>query len=257
MISVIEKWRPIEGYEGLYEVSDWGRVKSLEKVDSLGHLRKEKILKSIKNNKGYIKVNLCKDGERKNCTVHRLVAQAFIPNPDNLPCVNHKDEVKTNNHVGNLEFCSHQYNSTYGTAIQRRVEKTINGKLSKSVYQYTLDGEFVREWESVSEIQRQLGYFQTAISACCAGKCKTSYDYIWSFTPLDEVSYQERIVDKRQNNKLSKTVLQYTLDGIFIAEYPSVNEVERQLGFDCSTISKVCRGIKNTHKNFVWKYAEE
>ena len=169
-----EIWKDITGYEGLYQISSWGRVKSF-------HRNKEKLLKLNPVKDGYLCVYLFKNGKGKQHQVHRLVAQAFIPNPDNLPCVNHKDEVKTNNHVGNLEFCSYQYNNTYGTAIQRRKEKRLNGVQSKTVYQYTLDGEFVAEYPSTREVERQLGFYQTAISSVCLGKGKTYKGYIWRY----------------------------------------------------------------------------
>ena len=169
-----EIWCPIKGYEGIYEVSDQGRVRSLK-------FGKERILKPFRNKGGYLLVGLCKNGEQKKCKVHRLVAQTFIPNPDNLPEVNHKDEDKTNNFVHNLEWCDVKYNINYGTRIKRISEKMTNGKLSKPVLQYTKSGEFVKEWKSASDVQRNLGYFQNSISNCCNGKLKSAYGYIWKF----------------------------------------------------------------------------
>ena len=112
--------------------------------------------------------------------VHRFIAECFIPNPENLPCINHKDENKTNNHVNNLEWCNHKYNNNYGTS-----KKRIGEKLSKKVLQYTKEGEFVKEWDSTIEIQRQLGFKQSNISACCRGAkhYKSAYGFVWSYTP--------------------------------------------------------------------------
>lgn len=172
-----EVWKDINGYEGLYKISSLGRVKSL----NYKRTGKERILKLDIDGKGYIQVVLCKNGRGKMHRVHRLVAQAFIPNPDNLPCINHRDECKTNNIVDNLEFCSYKYNLTYGSRIKRVSEKQINGKASKKVFQYTLNGEFVAEYPSTMEVQRQLGYSQGNISLCCNGKLKTAYGYIWSY----------------------------------------------------------------------------
>lgn len=171
-----EVWKDIKGYEGDYMVSNWGNVKRLEGLDSLGHLRKERILKPLKNDKGYLRVQLSKNGKKRIYFVHRLVAQAFIPNPDNLPCINHKDECKSNNNVDNLEWCDVKYNNTYGTRIKQMAEKT-----SKTVFQYTLDGEFVKEWKSLMEIKRSMGFSAGNISLCCNGKYKTSYGYIWRY----------------------------------------------------------------------------
>ena len=109
-----EVFKAIEGYEGLYEVSNLGNVKSL---------RRNKILKPGKRPTGYLVVNLRKDNQSHWLAIHRLVALAFIPNTENLPFINHKDEIKTNNCIDNLEWCTAKYNNTYGTSIQRRVEK--------------------------------------------------------------------------------------------------------------------------------------
>ena len=126
---MIEEWRPIEGYEGLYEVSNTGRVRSLDRfiVDSLGHKRfyKGKVLIPVKSNLGYLFVGLYCNEKNKRYLVHRLVAQAFIENPDNLPEINHKDEDKTNNSVENLEWCTAKYNLSYGTRNIRRRETAI------------------------------------------------------------------------------------------------------------------------------------
>lgn len=118
----MEEWKDIEGYEGLYQVSE-GEVKSL----NYNKTKKERVLKkSIVG--GYYTVNLHKDGVMKTYYVHKLVAEAFIPNPDNLPCINHKDENKLNNSVSNLEWCTVKYNTNYGTCIERRKEKITGEK---------------------------------------------------------------------------------------------------------------------------------
>ena len=179
-----EYWKPIKGYEGLYMVSNWGRVKSFDRwVKSRnGSVRfcKGRILKQVTNDRGYLYVELWKNNKRKQCKVHRLVAEAFISNPYNLPMINHRDENKSNNNVNNLEWCDCKYNNTYGTRIERVAEKNTNGKCSKKVYQYTLDGEFVREWKSTAECGRN-GYIHQAISACCRGELKTHKGYIWKY----------------------------------------------------------------------------
>ena len=121
---MIEIWKDIEGYENLYQVSNLGRVKSL----NYNHTGKEKIMKA-KKDKGYLRVQLYKDGKPKFYSVHRLVATSFLPNPNNLSQVNHIDEDKSNNIVDNLEWCSAKYNSNYGTRIQRIVEKSLCCKI--------------------------------------------------------------------------------------------------------------------------------
>ena len=137
-----EEWRPIEGYEGLYEVSNLGRVRSLDRYVEYSngriHLHKGKVLSPAKDKNGYLKVVLNCNGKCKTTNIHRLVANVFIPNPDNLPMVNHKDEDKSNNSVDNLEWCDVKYNLSYGTArIRERDTKMKNGwwtGLSKKEY---------------------------------------------------------------------------------------------------------------------------
>lgn len=126
---MIEEWRPIEGYEGLYEVSSYGRVRSLDRYVRTCYeaykLQKGKILSPAKDKFGYLKVVLNCNGKHKTINVHRLVAEAFIPNPDNFPQVNHRDEDKTNNIVDNLEWCDAKYNISYGSRNIRRRETLI------------------------------------------------------------------------------------------------------------------------------------
>ena len=125
---MIEEWRSIEGYEGLYEVSSYGRVRSLDRYDNRNYFRKGKVLSPGKTPNGYLVVVLSCNEKQKTITVHRLVAQAFIPNPDNLLEVNHKDEDKTNNSVDNLEWCDHSYNNNYGSRMDKvRKTKELSG----------------------------------------------------------------------------------------------------------------------------------
>lgn len=174
----MEIWRDIEGYEGLYQVSSDGRVKSLEKVNN-NHLVKEKILKSGNNGMGYLFVVLSKEGKIKNYTIHRLVAQAFLPNPDNLPQVNHKDEDKSNNRVENLEWCTQQYNNTYGTRLKKSAKAN-----SIPILQFNLDSQFIKKWDSTMQIERELGFYHSNISNCCRGKYKTAYGFVWMYQKI-------------------------------------------------------------------------
>ena len=125
-----EVFKAIEGYEGLYEVSNLGRVRSLDSYDRLGRLHKKgKILKPAIIKDGYLQVHLSKEGKKKTFMVHRLVAQAFIPNPEGLPIINHKDENPKNNRVENIEWCDYKYNSIYGTCKERMIQTKISNGL--------------------------------------------------------------------------------------------------------------------------------
>lgn len=114
--------------------------------------------------------------------IHRLVAKAFIPNPNNKSEVNHKDEDKTNNCLTNLEWITRKDNLNYGSRNERSSRSLINHQsISKSVLQYSLDGEFIKEWSSTRQIERELGFLSGNISQCCNEKIKTSYRYVWKF----------------------------------------------------------------------------
>ena len=171
-----EIYKDIEGYEGLYQVSNLGNVKSL----NYHNTKKEKKLCKIKNKCGYLYVNLWKQGKQKNYFVHRLVAQAFIENPNNYSCINHKDENKQNNVVSNIEWCTYKYNCNYGTRNSRAGKSiskamtnnpkrskvmTNNTKISKQVCAYK-NGKLVIVFPSTMEAQRQ-GYKSGAVSMCC------------------------------------------------------------------------------------------
>lgn len=166
-----EVWKDIKGYEGRYQVSNLGRVRSL-KFKSHTKFSKAGVLTAMKDGLGYMCVNL----SRKTFKVHRLVADAFIENPNNFKCVNHKDEDKTNNKAENLEWCSHKYNNNYGT---RNARISQNG--GRKIAQYSLNGELIKTWNSAAEAARHYKVKRTTISGCCAGRQHTSCGYIWRF----------------------------------------------------------------------------
>ena len=168
----METWKNLEGYEGYYKVSSEGRVSGW----------RGNVLKPQARSHGYLSVWLYKDGEKKQFSVHRLVAQTFIPNPDNLPEVNHLDEDKTNNKVSNLQWCDRCYNVNYGTAQQRRSLKTRNNSHSKPVAMYTKDGELIKVFPSLGEATRS-GFAGGNVLHCIQGKYSHAYGYIWKYAP--------------------------------------------------------------------------
>lgn len=170
---MIEIWKDIEGYEGLYQVSSFGRVKSL----NYNKTGKEQYLKQRKNSSEYLQVDLWKKGKIKQSSVHRLVAEAFIPNTYNLPQVNHRDENKGNNRVDNLEWCDRKYNINYGTARERMVKNMTGPCKSKQV----LCVETGVVYCSVCEVSRQTGINRQNINSCCQGKRKTSGGFHWRY----------------------------------------------------------------------------
>lgn len=184
-----ENWRDVARYEGLYQVSSWGRVRSLDRwiwnvPNQAYSLRKGKILKPRLNIWGYQQVQLSKDGKKKHYQVHRLVAQAFIPNPLQLSQVNHINECKDDNSACNLEWCNCRYNINFGSRTER-ASKALKGKpniaLSKRVAQIDANtNEIIRIWDSTAECQRN-GYDGSHISNCCLGKRKTHHGYKWQY----------------------------------------------------------------------------
>lgn len=181
MVFRKEIWKPIKDYEELYEVSNLGNVRSVDRYVNAklnGVLTKRKIegtnIKPYLHKTGYYIVKLSKNGKRKNIKIHRLVAEAFIDNPNKLKCINHKDENKLNNYVENLEWCSYKYNNNYGTKKER-----ISQSMFKKVCQYTVDGKFIKIWDSIKEAQK---YYKTGnISAVCKNKRKTTAGYVWKY----------------------------------------------------------------------------
>lgn len=185
----MEKWKDIDGYEGLYQISNLGRVRRLptEVINSFGVRRffEGGGILNPTNSQGYLIVDLSRDGFRKHYLIHRLVAQAFLENPNNLPFVNHKDENKSNNIVDNLEWCTPQYNTNYGTSIERRSNShrgkkhkfSHHKKQWKAVSKYSKDGEFICTYPSMTIAAAETGNkVQNISNACIKGyKCGEFY----------------------------------------------------------------------------------
>ena len=167
MSGATEEWVDICGYEGRYRISSNGNVFSLIY---------NRLLSPIDFGTGYLNVKLRKNGSGKFYRIHRLVAQAFIENPNSFLEVNHIDEDKGNNRVDNLEWCSRKYNENYGTKNKKR-----SIAMSKPVVQLTTDGSFVKKYSSQLEAERTGVFSGAAISACCHGRYKTHKGYIWKF----------------------------------------------------------------------------
>lgn len=168
----MEDWRDIKGYEGQYEVSSLGRVRSL----NFNREGRCQLLKFEMTKWGYLRVVLHKDGKAKHYSVHRLVAEAFLANPLGLTEVNHLDECKTNNAVANLEWCSAKDNSNHGTRNTR-----IAAAQSKPIKQLSKDGVLVAVWPSSMEAWRQTGIYQSDICKCCNGKHRTAGGFKWQY----------------------------------------------------------------------------
>jgi hypothetical protein len=197
----MEEWRDIEGYEGEYQVSSYGNVRSLDRyIKSKSKLNNDFVyLKKGKNlipELGslvypYVVYYLQKDGKRYYNKAHRLVAKAFIPNPHNKKIVNHIDSNPRNNHVDNLEWLTHSENIKHAydkgrIDISKAVESSVRNRYKrfKKVYQYTMDKEFIREFESVNAAAKYIGVDRSSLARTCRGVYSNSKNYIWSYELL-------------------------------------------------------------------------
>lgn len=185
---MIEVWKDIIGYEGLYQVSNHGRVKSLCRYIKCTHegsrMIQEKILKPTIDRKGYLYVKLYNAPNRRRFFIHQLVAKSFISNIENYNIVNHKDECPSNNNVDNLEWCTAKYNFNYGTSKERMIQSQLNNpKASKPVVQKDLNGNIIKIYPSAKEAHRQTGIPASNISACRNKykEHKTAGGFIWDF----------------------------------------------------------------------------
>lgn len=179
------KWRYVKGFEGLYMVSDTGKVKSLGNGNSTNpQFSTHRILKTRYSTNGYEKVKLNKDGIRTHTHVHRLVASAFIDNPEQKPEVNHKDGDKLNNNASNLEWVTPSENQKHAFNLGMQVARSgADSPCSKQIEQLTINGESVRVWGSINEACNELGYNSMGIIGCCKGRkrYKTAYGYNWRY----------------------------------------------------------------------------
>lgn len=199
-----EIWKPILGYEGLYEVSNLGRVRSLQgRCRKKGHILSPGKKFSRSGTRYDLKVLLVNRGEKKNRLVSRLVAIAFIPNPNNLPQVNHKDENPTNNRAENLEWCDCLYNVRYGTGIARGIE-TRNRNNSKGaekpVAQISQEGELLNKYRSAHEAAGQIGGQFTHICKCCRGELRTHKGFKWAYINREDADMEK----ERSNNETTE-----------------------------------------------------
>lgn len=178
---MIEAWKDVVGYDGRYKVSNQGRVVSLN------YLRTgtQKELKQVTLTSGYCAVRLCKEGRTKLCTIHRLVATAFLPNPNKYKEVNHINEKTKDNRVENLEWCNRVYNANYGT-LKTRLRNKRAEKYCKPIYQYAIDKTFIAKYQSGREITRELGYNNSYICKCCKKGIGTAYGYLWTYNKIED-----------------------------------------------------------------------
>ena len=221
----VEEWRDVKGYENLYQVSRKGRVRS-------SHKGYWEVLTSVVNRHGYNQYLFHKNGKRKNMRGNRLVAEAYILNPDNLPFVNHKDENPANDCVDNLEWCTAKYNVNYGTARQRT---SINHSKNRPVCMFDVDGAFIREFYNLNEAAKYIQGKHTCILRCCCNKVFCYKGYIWRYK--EDV---DSIADAIRQYKKSKTTnrkIEVRIKGQ-IKIFNSMSQASKELGISRDTLRK-------------------
>lgn len=249
-----EIWKDIIGYEGIYKISNKGRIKN-----------KYKILKQVLDKDWYYRIGLSKDNNRKYYYVHRLVLQTFVPNPNNYPVVNHKDQspnkknkIVANNNVENLEWCTVKYNANYGNIkeLQRQIQIARND-LSKYILQYDLNGDFIREWRSQKEIERELGFSQPNISFACLNlETHQAFGYMWYIKESD--NYLLKI--NKYKHPRSKPIYQYDLNLNFIKFWENgATQIQKEMNLTISQRNKIsgfCNGNRKQKqmRGYIWSY---
>lgn len=257
-----EIWRPIKGYEGFYEVSNRGRVRSVDRwvigKDGKRYLFKGRILKPARNKWGYLCATLHRDGKARTFKVHRLVLEVWGDgNPEGKPQVNHLNEQKDMNFVENLSWATAKENVNWGTGIERQAASHLNGSCSKPVL--ALDpntGAVVLEFPSIQEAQRK-GFNHGNISACCLGERRSHRGYCWRFkADYDQEKTWAPVKIGGEAIAASKSMPVQALDpstGEVVHEFQSTKEAGRK-GFNSGHICACCRGERKTHKGYCWRY---
>lgn len=252
-----EIWKDIEGFEGIYQVSSFGRVRSItrKQENGLGRIYIGKIKTQSKTKWGYLCVHLCKNGKYYCPVVHRLVAKAFIPNPDNLPCVNHKSEIRTENRVENLEWCTYLYNNNYGTRKDKLSKAQKNSDYIQNkqipVYQFDKQGNFIASYPSSVEAAEAVG----ASSGNIRNGCKKGIyhkGFVWSYSRECPPIRAKRGPYKLNYSRF-KAIEQYK-DGVLIATYKTAADAERETGVGHSRITSCCKGKISQSSGYIWKY---
>lgn len=193
-----EEWRDVLGFEGLYKISNKGRVMSVRADTPL-------ILNPQVNKMGYHRIAIHIRPFSGHYMVHVWVAKAFIPNPDNLPFVNHKDQNPGNNNVENLEWCTRLYNNTYGDALERAHKTRVKNNSTIFVYQYDLSGVLLKTYESIYQASKETGIPYPTVVSCVNGRNVSSRGYIF----IRDKNELSRRLDKIKNSKKVQTAIKY------------------------------------------------
>lgn len=255
-----EVWKIIPRLNSNYAVSNYGRVKSLSRSIHQEYRNRTtttqtRILRLTKTPYGYLSCRPLVDGKLGNEIVHRLVAEAFIPNPDKFPVINHKDENKMNNVVSNLEWCTRKYNSNYGTCQERRAASLSKAMAEKSeiINQYDLEGNYIQSFQGKRDIIKAGLRYET-VRRCCNHKQKTSEGFVYRFDG-EEFSLEP---DKSMIGVGAKAILCFDMSGNLLHSYQSARDASfaiKGVNGILPGISRCCRGERPSAYGYKWRYA--
>lgn len=261
-----QRWFDISSLEGEelkdlecsnnYCISNYGRVMSKERLFQAGFLtvhRKNTILKCMTSTSGYLRVSIILEGKKKQLSIHRLVANAFIPNPEGFPQINHKNEDKTDNRVENLEWCTAKYNTNYGTGNERRIQ-TRSDRHGRNIIQYRKDGSIVHVYRGMKRIERQTGYNISAIKKVCKGEQLTSYGYVWRYEDDSFDKYPITYDKKVHASCVGRGIVKYDLNGYVVKIYEGGLKETLQDYPNYYSIKSCLYGYTNTAHGFIWRY---
>ena len=258
-----EIWKDIIGYEGLYQVSNYVRIKSL-------YTNPPKTMKQVKSSTGYYHIQLYKNKRPETVAIHAIVARTFL-GESNGNEINHIDGIKANNNLSNLEYVTRSENQLHAIHLGLRHKSPMTGKFgadsptSRTILQYDLDGNFLKMWTGISETARSLGVGYSGISNCINGRNKSAYGYMWKSYTNGDIPQKIEPYKKRKNgvypldvkrNRKCKQISQYSADGTLIKVWESYKEIDKVYKNSNGNIFKCISGKAKTAYGYIWKYAE-
>lgn len=241
-----EIWKDIPGWEGYYQASTLGNIRSVDRIQPFLGPIKGRVLKQASGKAGrYRLVSLCKDGTQVTRSVHGLVAKTFLPNPNGYNCINHKDENTYNNNVDNLEWCTPSYNNSYNNKFKRYCKEfALRGqqKHRRAVMQYE-KGVFIKEYKSATDAANKLGICQSGIIRCCNGQSKTCGGFEWK--------HSDGLGKRPHSNK----VVKIDRDGNVVCEFDSVIKAAKDANYNVATFRVRLKNNKPIKGMYNYKYA--
>jgi hypothetical protein len=258
-----EIWKDVSGYEGLYKVSNYGRVKSL-------YTNPPKIMKQTRSSTGYYHIQLYKNKKPETVAIHVIVARTFLGDSNGKE-INHIDGVKSNNNVSNLEYVTKSENQLHAIKLGLRSKSPMTGRFgadsptSHTILQYDLNGNFLKMWVGISETARILGVDYNSISCCINGYNKSAYGYMWRRYMGGEIPQKIEPCSNRKKgvmphnikrNRKCRPISQYSTDGKLVKVWDSYKEIEKTYKNSNGNIYKCISGKSKTAYGYIWKFAE-